>query len=56
MLYVFNKCDKVANFEALKVRASAYQPYVMVDALSKHGLHLLTEYLDHWQNKKTIEQ
>lgn len=48
MLYVFNKCDKVENFESLKNEAAAYQPYVMIDALSKQGLALLLEYLEQW--------
>jgi len=55
ILHVFNKCDRVENFESLKNEASAYQPYVMVDALSKPGLHLLIEYLDQWHRNGTTE-
>ncbi|HRN77657.1 MAG TPA: GTPase HflX [Candidatus Dependentiae bacterium] len=49
MLHVFNKCDKIHNIEALQTKLEKYQPYVMVDALSKEGLTLLIEFLDEWE-------
>ncbi len=55
MLYVFNKCDKVDNFELLKTETSTYQPYVMIDALSKQGMHFLIEYLDQWHANNKAE-
>lgn len=56
ILHVFNKCDKVENFEALKVHSGMYQPYVMVDAVSKNGLNLLLEFLGNWQAGAESEQ
>jgi GTP-binding protein HflX len=49
ILHVFNKCDKVENIEAIRPKIEKYQPFVMVDALSKEGLSLLIEFLDEWE-------
>lgn len=48
MVYVFNKCDKVDDIEKLRTAIVRYEPSVIVDALSKQGLELLTAYLDQW--------
>jgi GTPase len=51
-LYVFNKADKVDNFEALQDDLDAYQPHVVISAQSKDGLKSLIEFLEQWNMKK----
>jgi len=49
IVHVFNKSDKLDDLDAVQKALEQYQPYVMVDALSKEGLNLLNELLSEWE-------
>lgn len=54
MLYVFNKADRVPDRDALKTQLAAYQPHVIVSALSKEGLEPLYAYLTAWNQPEQL--
>lgn len=52
MLYVFNKIDKVENYDAVTRFLFRYDPYVIIAANSKEGLEPLREFIDSWTTEQ----
>lgn len=52
MLYVFNKVDKVENYESVTRYLFRYDPHVIISANSKDGLEPLRHFLDSWATEK----
>jgi len=52
MLYVFNKIDKVENYEKVTRFLFRYDPHVIISANSKDGLEPLRHFLDSWASEK----
>jgi len=52
MLYVFNKIDKVENYEKVTRFLFRYDPHVIISANSKEGLEPLRHFIDTWATEK----